>query len=267
LLKIKINKNENNWIFTDKYSNFPDEAEVVLNKNLFFRVLNKSYEVVSCDRLCTREGGLCYRDILTYELEIVNNLIPPQQALPVRPIQANPAFNAQRIIDRADPRRINQPRDLIDNQDRERQIAPIARVNNVAPIERQNAPIVDNAPIARINNAAPIVNNSTTIERPNIPNDVITQARSITERLPSGSILYNNPLDLTDNLLINIPVKSGDTLKTDTEELLKILKPIVEKLFKTTSKNTLIGGSKDDAKFKNKYLKYKLKYLKLKENK
>lgn len=66
LLRIKVNKNSPNWIFINRYSAYPDEHEILINRNCYFVVTNTTtLPVVSGDD---------YRDILTIDVTMCDRL-------------------------------------------------------------------------------------------------------------------------------------------------------------------------------------------------
>jgi len=66
LYRIKINKNNKNWIYLGKYSTFPNENEILINANVYFIITNHDYVSINVD-------GYIF-DILMVDLELCENL-------------------------------------------------------------------------------------------------------------------------------------------------------------------------------------------------
>lgn len=76
LYKIKINKNSKNWIIMNKYSQFPGEAEVLLNKDIYFYI-----ETITNAPIILNNA---LRDIMVINVTLYDNLndCPGVQNLP-----------------------------------------------------------------------------------------------------------------------------------------------------------------------------------------
>lgn len=66
ILKIKLNKKSSNWIFLNKYSQYPNEREILINNNVFFIITNTNVFPININ------GKL--RDMLVIEMSLVDNI-------------------------------------------------------------------------------------------------------------------------------------------------------------------------------------------------
>jgi hypothetical protein len=70
-LKIKINKNNRNWIFLNKYSEYPTEYEILLKQNSTFIINNINYEIVIIKK---DNGDEIKKEYKIITLEICNDV-------------------------------------------------------------------------------------------------------------------------------------------------------------------------------------------------
>ncbi len=274
ILRIQINKNNRNWIFVNQYSDFPNEKEIILNKGLFFKVIDFSYVNV---KYLNRSGQVEYRELPLITLKAFETI-----ELALADIQSNP--DEQIIGDQF----ASIPLDTqIENYDATQLITmnsgncarAIGQIQTIQVKPRQ-APRYDTESNTRARQEMLKLiekrrqygsgsNNKITIY-----NYFDKNTRKIYES--DKNIIFDNSIIMTENIKLDDEKSFYDTYLENYCKNLKLISKIIKPQILTKSEenpNLLeeLAKIKDDSEqvqidnLRNKYLKYKKKYLELKK--
>ena len=236
IFKIRITKNNKSWGFVNKLSFYPNECEIVLNRGVYFRVINIHYKTI-------RNLDDKIRDILVVEVELYDNYVDLQPFI-VRPIlNTTQIGGTDDVLDKY--RNINLyncPKYVVDKIIADKNY-DIVTVHNVVDLNVLYPELLKNFNLDNMhyiyNNLHKLVNDK------NYKINIGDSKHKIKIASKINIDDSKDKINIDDSKDTNVP---GDVNK--------------QKLYEDSIQ---FGDTVLSAKYETKYLKYKNKYLKLKQ--